>query len=215
MTDLISFSVVSLSAIFFVIDPLGLVPIFVAMTSSDDPHKRRKMALRATTVAFALLTAFTLFGSLIFKAFGITLGAFKIAGGVLLLITAFDMLRAQPSRTRSSPEETSEGSAKEDVAIVPLAMPLLAGPGAIATVMVLAGRGKHWFYVLPVIGAVAVTCAVTYALLRIAPRINGVLGHTGLAVLERIMGLLLAAIAVQFMADGVVDLLPFGGKPTP
>jgi multiple antibiotic resistance protein len=120
------------------------VPIYVAITSRDPPEKRRKMAFRATLVACCLLSFFAVFGSLLFKVFGITLSAFKIAGGILLLITALDMLRAQPSRTRSSPEETVESDAKEDVAIVPLAMPLLAGPGAIATVMMVACRGKDF-----------------------------------------------------------------------
>ncbi|MBI5542469.1 MAG: NAAT family transporter, partial [Deltaproteobacteria bacterium] len=157
-------------------------------------------------VAFGILSFFAVFGGLLFKVFGITLSAFKIAGGILLLITAIDMLRAQPSRTRSSPEETSESDAKDDVAIVPLAMPLLAGPGAIATVMVMAGRGRDWLHLIPVVLSVAVTCGVTYALLRAASRIQRLLGHSGIAVLERVMGLLLAAIAVQFVADGALEL---------
>ncbi len=211
MRNYLSFALATLSAVFFIVDPLGLVPLFVAMTAHDTEVKRRRMALRAAVVAWAVLSTFALFGSLIFKTFGITLSAFKVAGGILLLITAIDMLRAQPSRTRSSPEEAVEGSAKDDVAIVPLAMPLLAGPGAIATVTVLAGRGPTWPYVIPVLFAIAVTCAAAYLLLRIAGRINGLLGRSGIAVLERIMGLLLAAIAVQFMADGVRELLRAGG----
>ena len=183
MAEFLSYSLVAFSAIFFVIDPLGLVPIYIAITSRDPPEKRRRMARRATLVAFFLLSFFAVFGTLLFRAFGITLSAFKIAGGILLLITSLDMLRAQPSRTRSSPEETSEGDAKDDVAIVPLAMPLLAGPGSIT-----------------------ITCGVTYALLRVADRIKKIMGHSGIAVLERVMGLLLAAIAVQFMADGVVEV---------
>lgn len=212
MNELLSFAVVSFSAVFFVIDPLGLTPIFIAMAGSDPPAKRRRMAARATLVAFALLTVFALFGTVIFKAFGITLSAFKIAGGVLLLMTALDMLRAQPSRTRSSPEETQEGHDKDDVAIVPLAMPLLAGPGAIATVMVLVGRGNGWLHTSVVVGSAGLTCLIAYLLLRAADRIDRLLGRAGLAVLERIMGLLLAAIAVQFIADGALELLPGGPR---
>lgn len=208
MSDLVSFSLMAFSAVFFVIDPIGLVPIFLALTAGDSPEKRRRTAMRASTVSLGMLIAFTLGGSLIFRAFGITLGAFKVAGGILLLLMALDMLRAQPSRTRSTPEETSEGSTKDDVAIVPLAIPLIAGPGAIATVMVLTARAKSWVYTVPVLGAVVLTCAITFLLLRVAPALNRILGHTGLAVLERIMGLLVAAIAVQFMADGITDLLP-------
>ncbi len=201
--EYLAFSAMAFSAIFFVIDPLGLVPIYVAITSRDTPEKRHRMARTATLVAFGLLTFFAVFGSVLFKVFGITLAAFKIAGGILLLLTSMDMLRAQPPRTRSSPEETIEGDAKDDVAIVPLAMPLLAGPGAIATVMVMAGRGKDWLHLIPVVLSVALTCGITYVLLRASGRIQKLLGHGGIAVLERVIGLLLAAIAVQFVADGV------------
>lgn len=207
MNEFLTFTLVTFSAIFFIIDPLGILPIFVAMTAQDSTKKRAKMARRATLLAFGLLVFFVLFGNMIFKMFGITLHAMKIAGGFLLFITSIDMLRAQPSRTRSSPEETSEGEIKEDVAIVPLAMPLLAGPGSIATVMVLAGRGKTWAHVGSVIASIGITCFLTYLLLRAAGPINRVLGKSGIAVMERIMGLLLAAIAVQFMSDGIMEVV--------
>jgi multiple antibiotic resistance protein len=207
VSEILGFAFVALSAVFFVIDPLGLVPIYLAITADDPPEKRREMAARATIVAFTLLASFTVFGTLIFRLFGITLEAFKIAGGLLLLLTALDMVQARPSRTRSSPEETSEGTSKEDVAIVPLAMPLLAGPGAIATVMVLAARGTSWMHTAAVIAAVAVTCGIAYLLLRAAGRLNKLFGQTGIAVLERLMGLLLAGIAVQFIADGIVEIM--------
>lgn len=212
MTDLLGFSLISISAVFFVVDPMGLLPIFAAMTASDSPAKRRAMALRATLVAFGVLTAFALFGTLVIRVFGVSLAAFKVAGGLLLMLTALDMLRAQPSRTRSTPEEQSESQAKEDVAIVPLAMPLLAGPGAIATVMVLAARGGTWVHTIPVVLSVAITCLAAYLLLCAVDSVNRLLGRTGIAILERVMGLLLAAIAVQFVADGALELFgPRGG----
>ena len=204
VNEYLSFALVTFPAVFFIMDPLGLLPIFMAITASDSPEKRRNTAKRATLIAFCLMTFFTLFGGFVFKLFGISMSALKVAGGILLLMTSTDMLRAQPSRTRSSPEETHESEAKEDVAVVPLAMPLLAGPGSIATAMVLAARGPHWSYAIPVVASIAVTCLVAYLLLRAAARLTRLLGTTGLAVLERIMGLLLAAIAVQFVADGVM-----------
>jgi multiple antibiotic resistance protein len=207
VSDYLSFALVTFPAVFFIMDPLGLLPIFVAITANDSSEKRQRTARRATLIAFGLMTFFTLFGSFVFKLFGISMSALKIAGGILLLMTATDMLRAQPSRTRSSPEETHESEAKEDVAVVPLAMPLLAGPGSIATAMVLAARGPHWTYAIPVVISIGVTCIITYLLLRAAGRLNRLLGTTGIAVLERIMGLLLAAIAVQFVADGVMMFL--------
>lgn len=203
MNEYLSFTLVAFPAVFFIMDPLGLLPIFVAITATDTPEKRQRTARRATLMAFGLMTFFTIFGGFVFKLFGISIGALKVAGGILLLMTSMDMLRAQPSRTRSSPEETHESEAKEDVAVVPLAMPLLAGPGSIATVMVLAARGPDWTYSIPVVASIAVTCFVTYLLLRAAPQLNRLFGTTGIAVLERIMGLLLAAIAIQFVADGV------------
>ena len=203
VNEYLSFTLVAFPAVFFIMDPLGLLPIFVAITATDTPEKRQRTARRATLMAFGLMTFFTIFGGFVFKLFGISIGALKVAGGILLLMTSMDMLRAQPSRTRSSPEETHESEAKEDVAVVPLAMPLLAGPGSIATVMVLAARGPDWTYSIPVVASIAVTCFVTYLLLRAAPQLNRLFGTTGIAVLERIMGLLLAAIAIQFVADGV------------
>lgn len=213
VNEYLSFSLVTFPAVFFIMDPLGLLPIFVAITSGDTEEKRQRTARRATLIAFGLMTFFTLFGSFVFKLFGISMSALKVAGGILLLMTSMDMLKAQPSRTRSSPEETHESEAKEDVAVVPLAMPLLAGPGSIATAMVLAARGPNWTYSIPVVASIAITCFVTYLLLRVATRLNRILGTTGIAVLERIMGLLLAAIAVQFVADGIMMFM--AGRPTP
>lgn len=198
---------VAVSALFFVVDPIGVVPIFLAMTQGDSQEKVRRTALRACTAACLLIVFFSLFGTLIFQVFGVSLAAFRVAGGLLLMLTALDMLRARTSETRSTPGETQEGSAKEDVALVPLAIPLLAGPGAIATVMVLMARGGSPMAALPVLAAVVLVFVSAYLILRGATYVQRVLGQTGVAVLERVMGLILAAIAVQFIADGARDLL--------
>ncbi|MFL5318858.1 MAG: MarC family protein [Myxococcaceae bacterium] len=198
----------SLSAIFFVVDVFGVVPLFIAMTANDSRTKSRSMAARACVTGAALLIFFALFGGFVFKVMGVTLSAFRVAGGILLLITALDMLKARQSETRTSAEETKEGTQKEDIAIVPLAMPLLAGPGSIATVMVLMSRGPNAFVVaIPVVISIVITFGISYAILRGAALVQRVLGSSGLAVLERVMGLLLGAIAVQFIADGGRDLL--------
>jgi len=208
--EIVALSLVSLPAVFFVVDPLAAVPFFLAMTRDDSAQKRRETALRASVTAFFILAGFALAGELIFRMLGISLGAFKIAGGVVLLLLALDMIRTQPSRTRITEGEVAAGADKEDVAIVPLAMPLLAGPGSIATVIVLmarAGAGP-WWHALPVLGAVAVTMVATYLILAGASTTEKVLGRTGLAILERAAGLLLVAIAVQFMLDGLGEALP-------
>lgn len=208
MTEQFSHFLIALSAVFFVVDPIGLVPLFVSMTGGDPPEKVRNMALRACVVACGLLLFFALFGGLIFKVFGVSLAAFRIAGGILLLITALDMLKARTSETRATAPETKESAEKEDIALVPLAIPLLAGPGSIATVMVLMSRGDGGVAsTIPVIVAVVITFLVTYLMLRGATLVQRILKASGVAILERVMGLLLAAIAVQFVADGVRDLI--------
>jgi multiple antibiotic resistance protein len=206
----LSISLVSLSAIFFVVDPLSAVPFFLAMTRDDGPRERRETALRAALTAGVVLSASALVGHSLFRVLGISLGAFRIAGGIVLLLLALDMIRTQPSRTRITDKELEAGSEKEDIAIVPLAMPLLAGPGSIATAIVLAGKAREgpWWHLLPVLGAIAFTAVASYLLLAVADRIERVLGRTGLSIIERVAGLLLVAIAVQFMVDGLRQALP-------
>ncbi len=208
--EVIGFSLVSLSAVLVVVDPLAAVPFFLAMTAEDGPERRRETARRAATAAFLVLTGFALTGALLFRALGITMAAFKMAGGVLLLVMAVDMLRTRPSAARITEPEVEAGAAKEDVAIVPLAMPLLAGPGSIATVVVLMARarGGELWRAIPVLGAIAVTCAATWLVLASAARVDRVLGRTGMALLDRVGGLLLAAIATQFLVDGLAEAFP-------
>lgn len=211
--DDLSFCVVAFSAVFFVVDPILVVPIFLSITAGDSPAKRRETALRASLMTFGMLTLFALAGGLIFRAFGISLGAFKIAGGLLLFLTSIEMMRAQPRRTRSSEEEQAESVAKEDVAIIPMAIPLLAGPGSIATVMVLMSRAA-WQPVrtAAVFIAILITCLVAWLLMRSAVLAERFLSRTAMNVAERVMGLLLAAIAVEFVVGGVRDLFPTLGQ---
>lgn len=198
----------SFAAIFFIVDPIGVVPIFVSMTARDAAEKCRAMARRACLTASGVMVFFALGGSLLLQVFSLTLGAFRVAGGLLLLITALDMLRARHVATRTSPAEEREGEARDDIAIVPLAMPLLAGPGAIATAMVLmAEHGGTMQGGSAVVAAILLTMSIAYLLLRSAQRIGTLLGRTGIAVLERVFGLILAAIAVQFVFDGAKELL--------
>jgi multiple antibiotic resistance protein len=210
MGEVLSLGVVSVSALFFVVDPIAAVPFFLAMTRNDTPERRRAMARRASVVVFAVLVAFSLAGAWIFQALGISLGAFKIAGGVVLLLLALDMIRTQPSRTRITEGEVAAGAEKEDVAIVPLAMPLLAGPGSIATAIVLMARARAgpWWHALPVLVAILVVALATFLILAGATTTARIVGRTGLAIVERAAGLLLVAIAVQFMLDGLGETLP-------
>jgi multiple antibiotic resistance protein len=204
----VKIAVVALSAVFFVIDPLAILPIFLAITKGDSAAARERMAKRAALAAWLTLSIFAVAGGVIFKAFGISLGAFKCAGGIMLLLMSVDMMRAQTSATRTSEEEQRESEAREDIAIFPLAIPMLAGPGAIATVMVLMSRAA-WQPVATasVFLAVAVTCLAGWLLMRYAARAEKLIPKTLLRAFERVMGLLLAAVAVEFIAGGVRDMV--------
>jgi multiple antibiotic resistance protein len=209
VAETLQFALVTFSAVLFVVDPFAAVPIFLSITTGDSLAKQRQAAGRAALAAFVTLTLFAFAGGFIFQAFGISLGAFEIAGGIMLLVMALDMMRATPSRTRSTEEEQRESVAKDDVAIVPMAIPILSGPGAIATVMVLMRRAA--WHVVPttvVVASVALTCLIAWLVLRAAARLQALLGKTLLHVLERVMGLLLAAVAVQFMIGGLRDVWP-------
>jgi multiple antibiotic resistance protein len=204
----LSFTFSTLTTLLLVVDAPAAVPLFLSMTASDTDEYKRSTALRAAIAAAVVLAAFAALGSVIFRVLGVSLGAFRIAGGVLLFLLAVDMLRAERSRQRTSPEEEAEGVDRPDVSIFPLAIPMLAGPGATSTVMVLVTRAESvWQYVV-VFGAIALTAFVSYLLLRGALRVERRLGRTGLNVLQRVMGLILAATAVQFIVEGVSNVLP-------
>lgn len=157
LTSLLQFSFVALTSVFFLVDPITAIPTFLAMTTRDNRADRRRMARRAAWTCLIVLTAFACAGKLIFRLFGITLPAFKIAGGLILLLIGIEMLQARRSQTKETPPETEEGCEKEDVGMIPLGMPMLAGPGAISTVMVLMSAAPTWWYALPVFAAIAIT----------------------------------------------------------
>jgi multiple antibiotic resistance protein len=198
------------SAVFSVADPLGLVPVYLAMTRAHPPAHRHRTALIASAAMCVTLTVFAAAGQTILHFFGLSIGAFRIAGGSLLFLMAVDMLRAQPSRPRATPEESAEASRAHsaDVAIFPLAFPMLAGPGAIANAMMQMAGADTAGQRAAIYLAIALASAATAVVLLVAARAEKRLGKTGLNVLERVMGLLLAAIAVQFIVDGIGDVLP-------
>lgn len=207
MNDVLSFALVTFSAIFFVVDPLAIVPTFLAMTAGDDLEKKHRMAKKAGIATGVTLLIFAAAGGVIFKVFGISLGAFRVAGGVLLFLLALDMMRATPSKVKQTKEEEAEGAEKDDVAIIPLTIPMLAGPGAIATTMVCISNAKGKIVEQLVVGAViVVTGLLTWLILRSALLVEKRLGTTGLNVLTRVMGLIVAAVAVQFIVGGLKEV---------
>ncbi|HLN00227.1 MAG TPA: NAAT family transporter [Bryobacteraceae bacterium] len=200
------FFLVALTSIFVLVDPIAAIPTFLIMTAGADQADRQHMARRAAWTCFLVLSCFAAAGTLIFKLFGITLPAFKIAGGVILLLIGLDMLRARRSPTKETPTETEEGAEKEDVGIIPLGVPMLAGPGSISTVMVLMSGAPAIWYAVPILVAIAMTAFASYWILAGADRVRGYLGETGIRILTRMMGLLLTAIAVQFILNGLGDI---------
>ncbi len=206
LADLLQFSFVALTSVFFLVDPIAAIPTFLAMTAEQDPGGRRRMAKRAAWTCLVVLTGFAAAGKLIFRLFGITLPAFKIAGGVILLLIGLDMLRARRSPTKETPGDAAEGAEREDVGIIPLGIPMLAGPGSISTVMVLTGGMPDWWYAVPVFLAILAVSLSSYAILAGADRVRQYLGETGIRILTRLMGLMLTAIAVQFMLNGLGDV---------
>jgi multiple antibiotic resistance protein len=204
----VRFSVLALSSIFFLVDPLAAIPSFLAITENADAQRRKRMARKGALTCFIVLTIFAVGGQLIFRLFGITLPAFEIAGGLILLLIGLDMLQARRSATQEASGDTEEGAAKEDAGIVPLGLPMLAGPGAISTVMVLVGQAPslwHW-EMGAILGSIALTSLVSYWVLAGAGRVLKVLGETGIRVLVRVMGLLLVALAMQYFVNGLTDL---------
>lgn len=203
-----SFFLVAFPAIFTIVNPLGAIGPFLAMTGRDEWSKKRSTAQRACVVATMVLSVCTAVGGFLFQFLGITLPALKIAGGVLLFLVAVDMLNARESRSKQTEEEREEGALKEDIAIFPLGIPLLSGPGSMITVFILVDRAKTVVEHSVIYISIVVTMLISYLALTQASRFAHYLGATGINVMSRIMGLILAAIAAQFILNGVTEALP-------
>jgi len=197
-------ALVTFTSILFIVDPLAAVPAYLVITQDESNAQRRRTALRACVGMGVILFVFAAAGSYIFSLLGITLPAFRIAGGLILWLVAFDMLHGRRT-TQEGREELAEGQAKEEVALTPLAIPILAGPGAISTAMVLVSHAQSLADTAAVYGSILLTVIVSYVTLRLGARLLTTLGQTGIRVLTRIMGLLLAAIATQFILTGITE----------
>jgi multiple antibiotic resistance protein len=194
--------------LFVIIDPIALAPLFVALTQGMDAAERRRISLRAILIAFALLAAFGLAGEALLRVIGIGMPAFRISGGLLLFLMAVDMLFERRSERREKRTE----SAAPDPSVFPLATPLIAGPGALATMVLLTGRHSGDPAALVAIHLVLVlVLGLTYLLFRAGGLIERALGHTGVVVITRLLGILLAALSVQFVLDGLRDVGLVGG----
>jgi multiple antibiotic resistance protein len=196
------------TAILVIVDPLGLLPIFISITANENERERAHTAKVAVTAAAVVMIIGALAGGPILRFFGISIASFRVAGGLLVLILALAMLNAKISHSKHSPEEAKEAVEKENVAVVPLAVPLLAGPAALSTLIIYAQSMPGWRIKLYLVFCVIVVAVITWIMLRLSIVISRRLGQTGLNNATRLMGLLLAAIAVEFIAGGMVQLFP-------
>jgi multiple antibiotic resistance protein len=199
---MLDFAITAFVSILFLVDPPGTIPAYMALTSSYDPPRRRRTALVACLTATLTLSGFGIIGLKLFHYLGLTIPAFQVAGGLVLFLVAIDMIRAQRS-TQEEPDDTKSKSNAEEVAITPLAIPMLAGPAAMSTVAVLLSKAEGVLQQGIVFLAIAMTGLVGYITFRLAEPIQRRLGLTGIHVLARVLGLVLAGIAVQFVFDGL------------
>lgn len=195
--------------LFVILDPLGLMPIFLTLTPGASPKQRRQIAFKANVIATVILLAFSLFGLVLLDGLGITLGAFRVAGGLFLFWTGFELVferrkeRYDRSATIAAAADADDG---DDIAAFPLALPLIAGPGAISATILLSGSLPSVPGQAALILVIIAAIAINFAILASAHRVDRHLGRTGRAIVSRLLGVLLAALAVQFVADGIAQL---------
>ena len=208
MHNAIAFALVAFPSLVVIINPVMVTSVFITLTANATPEAKRAIIRKTTLIAFIVLLVFAVSGTLIFKFFSITIGAFQIAGGIILFSVAMGMLHARTSRTKQTPEEMDEAMGREDIAVVPLAIPIVSGPGAITTVVVLSGETRAAPNMAILFVAIVVAMAIVFVMLRNAARIQRFMGPSGLNIATRLMGLVLAAVAVQFVIHGVESVLP-------
>ncbi len=206
--SLAAYILLAASSLFVIVDPLATVPAFLAMTPNDTPEHRIKTARLACWVAAGVLLSFAFAGKWIFKFLGITMPAFQFAASIVLLLVALDMLRAQRSRVQETSEETAAGAEKTDIAVTPLAVPMLAGPGAISTAILLHNQAADFLQCLALYLCILGVTLASYVILRLSARGARWLSPIVLNITARIMGLLLAAVAIQFALNALRQLNP-------
>jgi multiple antibiotic resistance protein len=203
MSDWLGFAVLSFTSLLSIVNPLGAVPIFVAMTATYETRQRAAALRRAILTGLVVLFAFALFGPWILRFFGITTQAFQIAGGIIFFGVGWDMLNARRTHVKTTEQEQTESASKEDVGIIPLGLPTLVGPGAITTVIALNGQAESAIQVGSIYVSIVAVLLISWALLAAAPAVTRRIGQTGMNVMTRLMGLLVMVVGAQFVINGV------------
>jgi multiple antibiotic resistance protein len=202
---LLEYTLFAFTSLFVIVDPIAIVPTFLAMTVQDTPQAQKRMAFLASAVAAGVLIVFAAAGKWIFQFLGITMAAFQIAGSVLLFRIALDMLYANRARDRQTDEEIEAGAAKDDIAITPLGVPMLAGPGAISTSLILLGQARGLAQHVALFACIVAVASLSYLILRFASSGASRLNPLAMKLMTRLMGLLLAAVAVQYVINGLLQ----------
>jgi len=203
-----AYILLAFSSLFIIVDPIAALPAFLAMTPQDSPESRIRMARLACCVAGGVLIVCAATGKWLFRLLGITLPAFQMGGSIVLLLVALDMLRARRSEVRETSEETAAGTDKEDIAITPLAIPMLAGPGAITTAILMQNQADGVEQHIALYSCIVAVCAISYFIFRISAHGLRWISPLAMKIATRLMGLLLAAVAMQFMLNALKAVFP-------
>tara|TARA_B000000532_G_scaffold53153_1_gene40840 strand:+ start:1297 stop:1941 length:645 start_codon:yes stop_codon:yes gene_type:complete len=208
----VSFILLTFSSLFTLINPIGITPILLSMTEDESDSEYQVIIKKGIITAYIILTIFAIMGDLIFKFYGITIYAFMIAGGILFLRNSFDMIDSKISRESSTPLETKEAIQKEDISITPIGIPLIAGPGAITSIMILSSQTSSYVDKCIVHINILITLIITYIILLLGKKISKKIGTTGIRIIQRIMGLILLVISIQFIINGILLLMESQSK---
>ena len=208
----VSFILLTFSSLFTLINPIGITPILLSMTEDESDSEYQVIIKKGIITAYIILTIFAIMGDLIFKFYGITIYAFMIAGGILFLRNSFDMIDSKISRESSTPLETKEAIQKEDISVTPIGIPLIAGPGAITSIMILSSQTSSYLDKCIVHINILITLIITYIILLLGKKISKKIGTTGIRIIQRIMGLILLVISIQFIINGILLLMESQSK---
>ena len=201
----LEFFILCFSSLFTLINPIGIVPIFISITQDYTKKERDIIAFKAVIFSFVILVLFGIIGEFIFSFYNITIHGFRIAGGILLLKISFDMIESKRSRTKTTPKEEKEAEEKSEIAYTPLGIPLIAGPGSIASMMILSSESTNNNKIISLIFALILVLLITFLIFKISKYLSKKFGKLGLRIMQRIMGLILMVISIEFILKGIKD----------
>lgn len=205
MNEYLTLGVLWFTALFTLMNPIGILPVFMTMTNSFTPQQRKKTALKSVFIAGAILLGFAFLGEFLFKFFGISVNSFRVVGGIIFFLVGFDMLQARLTKTKVSKKEIKEYS--DDISVTPLAIPMITGPGAITNAIVFMNDANTIYLKLLLVGVIVLTFAIVFLTLASSSKIIKLLGETGNKVLMRLMGLIVMVIAVEFFFSGLKPIV--------